>query len=76
MLESCKGSLTLKAIAKMYGVAIAAMIRWLKKYLGKNRKKRMLDPSPQKSKDIVQLQKKKPALKEKIKALTKEHYLL
>ena len=54
VLESCKGT-TLKAIAETYGVSEAAVIQWRKKYLGKVRKKRMPDPSPQETLDIVQL---------------------
>lgn len=75
VLESCKGT-TLKAIAETYGVSEAAVIQWRKKYLGKVGKKRMPDPSPQETLDIVQLQKEKQALEAEVKALRKEHYLL
>lgn len=77
VLESCKGNLTLKAIAEMYGVTPAAIIQWRAKYLGKDRKKkRMRAPSPQEANDIAQLQKEKLALEAEVKALKKEHYLL
>ena len=76
VLESCKGNLTLKAIAEMYGVSEAAIIQWREKYLGKVRKKRMPDPSLQETLDIVQLQKEKQALEAEVKALRKEHYRL
>ena len=77
VLESCKGDLTLKAIAKMYEVSTTAIIQWRAKYLGKDRKKkRMTDPSPQETNDIVQLQKEKLALEAEVKALKKEQYLL
>lgn len=76
VLESCRENLTLKAIAEMYGVSQAAVIQWRKKYLGKDREKRMPDPSPQDTLDIVQLQKEKLALEAEVKALKKEHYRL
>ena len=75
VLESCKGT-TLKAIAETYGVTEAAIIQWREKYLGKVRKKRMPDPSPQETLDIVQLQKEKQALEAEVKALRREHYRL
>ena len=75
VLESCKGT-TLKAIAETYGVSEAAIIQWREKYLGKVRKKRMPDPSPQDTLDIVQLQKEKQALEAEVKALRREHYRL
>ena len=75
VLESCKGA-PLKAIAETYGVSEAAVIQWREKYLGKVRKKRMPDPSPQDTLDIVQLQKEKQALEAEVKALRREHYRL
>lgn len=76
VLESCKGNLTLKAIAEMYGVTEAAVIQWREKYLGKVRKKRMPNSSPQDTLDIIQLQKEKLALEAKVKVLKEEHYRL
>lgn len=76
VLDTCKGTLTLKAVAEMYGVTVPAVIQWRKKYLGKVRKKRMSNPSPQETTDIVQLQKEKMALEAEVKELRKEHYRL
>lgn len=75
VIESCKGNLTIKKIAEIYGVTPAAISTWRKELLDKGRTLKMQNPSVE-DKTTEQLLREKAELEAKIKRLEHDVYKL
>ena len=75
VLESCKGTLKLSQIAKIYGVTPSAVSSWRKELLGEGRTLKMPTPADN-DKSIDKLMREKAELEAKVKHLERDVHKL